>query len=597
MRKLILILFIIFSIFSCDLFVSTPELPVNPLDPNNEDFIPINLISLSLAETTQTIVVGGELQLAVLYEPQNTTDRALTWQSSNTAIAAVDVYGLVTGLTLGTTDITVLSTEDNSKTATLTITVSTEPIDNTTVDAASISLNVNSLALDVGQTSQLIETISPSNATNQTVSWSSDAAGIASVNSSGLVTAVSDGTAGITVITADGGFTDICTIIVSTPVTSISLDVNSLALDVSQTSQLIATINPANATNQTVSWTTDSAGIASVSSSGLVTAVSNGTAVITVITADGNFTDTCSVAVTTPTYVAGDSFTYTLSPASFNLVYVPGAIIFHTGMDDLGPPSNVPNPYWIAQTEVTFELWSEVYQWASGDTDMNGTIDGGETAGTYAFDNPGTYQATTYTPPAGPNFPAHLLNWRDAMIWCNALTEYMNMVNSTSYECVYQDTGVPVRDSTTSAYDTITPTITDGFRLLSSDEWELAARYIQDTGTINDIRDPGDYYPGNYASGSTADTLNGTETAKVANFTGSVQEVATTLNSNALGIYDMSGNMNEWVFDTYDASHKVMRGGSYNTSGDGFKLGYIYPSGWTYNTYVYYGFRIARSAD
>ena len=84
-------------------------------------------------------------------------------------------------------------------------------------------------------------------------------------------------------------------------VTGVSLDKHSESIEVDSTSTLTATITPSNATNKTITWTSGNTSIATVSD-GVVTGVSAGTTTITVRTADGNFTDTCTVTVTEPVY-------------------------------------------------------------------------------------------------------------------------------------------------------------------------------------------------------------------------------------------------------------------------------------------------------
>jgi len=88
-----------------------------------------------------------------------------------------------------------------------------------TIDVTGVSLDKNTDSIEIGETSLLTATITPSNATDKSVSWSSSNTSVATVNSSGLVTAVAQGTAIITVVTTDGGFTDTCTITVTQPVT------------------------------------------------------------------------------------------------------------------------------------------------------------------------------------------------------------------------------------------------------------------------------------------------------------------------------------------------------------------------------------------
>jgi len=124
-----------------------------------------------------------------------------------------------------------------------------------------------------------------------------------------LVTAIASGTATITVTTQDGAKTAAVSITVNTSnvaVTSVSLSPVSATLSVGATQQLTPTVLPANATNKTVSYTSNNTGVATVNASGLVTAVSNGTATITVTTADGNKTSTAVITVSTAT---GNYFT------------------------------------------------------------------------------------------------------------------------------------------------------------------------------------------------------------------------------------------------------------------------------------------------
>ena len=141
-------------------------------------------------------------------------------------------------------------------------------------------------------------TIYPANATNQNLSWSSTDPSVASV-SEGVVIANSSGTALITVTTEDGYKQATCEVSVKSkvyPVTGVSLDRTSIELAEGDVTTLNATIYPANATNQNLSWSSTDPSVASVWD-GIVTANSPGTAVITVTTEDGGKTATCEIAV------------------------------------------------------------------------------------------------------------------------------------------------------------------------------------------------------------------------------------------------------------------------------------------------------------
>ena len=172
----------------------------------------------------------------------------------------------------------------------------------TIVPVTGVSLDKTSLTLTTGKSGTLTATVAPANASNKAVSWASDNTSVATVDQNGKVTAVSAGTATITVTTVDGSKTATCTVtvedeIVTVPVTGVSLDKTSLTLTTGKSGTLTATVAPANASNKAVSWASSNTSVATVDQNGKVTAVSAGTATITVTTVDGNKTATCSVTV------------------------------------------------------------------------------------------------------------------------------------------------------------------------------------------------------------------------------------------------------------------------------------------------------------
>ncbi len=200
------------------------------------------------------------------------------------------------------------STQVNSITLTLGGGGSVTPPD--PVSVTGVSLNKNATTIAIGASETLTATITPANADNQAVTWSSDNTAVATVNQNGQVTGVAAGTATITVTTQDGNKTAFCTVTVPDPtadpvaVTGVSLNKTSTSLTVGSSETLTATVAPANATNQAVTWSSKNTAVATVNQNGLVTAVAAGTATITVTTADGNKTATCTVTVSaavTPT--------------------------------------------------------------------------------------------------------------------------------------------------------------------------------------------------------------------------------------------------------------------------------------------------------
>jgi len=173
------------------------------------------------------------------------------------------------------------------------------------VAVSSVSLDKTSLSLTEGESATLAATVKPDNATNKTVTWSSSNASVASVDASGKVTAVAEGTATITAKAGDKTAT--CTVTVKkkvVAVSSVSLDKTSLELTVGETATLVATVIPDRATEKTVSWSSSSSSVATVDASGKVTAVAKGTATITAKA--GGKTAICTVTVKKEGVVAGD---------------------------------------------------------------------------------------------------------------------------------------------------------------------------------------------------------------------------------------------------------------------------------------------------
>ena len=166
------------------------------------------------------------------------------------------------------------------------------------VAVTGVSVSPTTATVGLGSTQQLNATIAPLNATNQNVTWTSGNTAVATVNASGLVTAVATGTTTITVTTADGNKTATSAITVAAiPVASVAVSPTTASLYAGNTQQLTATISPANATNKNVTWTSNNTAIATVNSSGLVTAVAAGTATITATTQDGNKTASATITV------------------------------------------------------------------------------------------------------------------------------------------------------------------------------------------------------------------------------------------------------------------------------------------------------------
>ena len=130
----------------------------------------------------------------------------------------------------------------------------------------------------------------------------------------GVITAIAEGTATITVKTLDGNLTDTCAVTVekkeiTIDVSGVTLDKNSVEMKVGEKINLVATIQPINATTKEVIWTSSNEQVVKISENGIIEALKEGEATITVTTKDGEFTATCEIKVSTKNNTADDIYT------------------------------------------------------------------------------------------------------------------------------------------------------------------------------------------------------------------------------------------------------------------------------------------------
>lgn len=268
---------------------STPEVKSLSLDKSN---ISLSMSGTKTATLTPTVTADTG------------ADTTVYWSSNDESIVSVSKAS-------GTKDESVTLTANKSGSAVITAICGSKTVTcNVTVESGNVavtgvSLSDSSKTLVVGGSFTLTATVSPSNATNKNVTWSSSNTSVASVNN-GTVTALSSGTTTITVSTEDGNKTATCNVTVNAQtinVTGVSLDKTEADILVGGTDlTLVPTVQPSNATNNIVSWSSNNTSVATVED-GVVHAVSDGTAVITVTTVDGSKTASCTVHVTTPPVV------------------------------------------------------------------------------------------------------------------------------------------------------------------------------------------------------------------------------------------------------------------------------------------------------
>lgn len=264
-----------------------------------------------------------------------------------------------------------------------------EPSEPVAVDG--VTIDESSITLVVGGNQTLVATVTPADADDKSVTWSSSNSSVATVTD-GVVTAVSHGTAIITVITVDGGYTATCQVTVEAAevhVNGVSLDRSEMTLVEGQTGSLVATVSPGNATDKSVTWSVDDDSVVNVDQNGGVTAVSPGTATVTVTTVDGGYTATCQVTVeeravtgieATPdrsVYTVGDVFD---GGVSVELVYNDGSrepLSEGYAVDASAVDISTPGTYTVTVTYQTFTATFDVTVRAPGDVAISVTVIGG----------------------------------------------------------------------------------------------------------------------------------------------------------------------------------------------------------------------------
>ena len=250
-----------------------------------EKFPVVEVAGLTLNHSTATLMAGEALALQATITPSYATDQTVTWTTSDNTVAIV-ARGVVTAVAPG---VAVITAKAGDKEATCVVTV-----EKLYVAVMGILLSQSTASIDEGETLTLTATVMPEDADDKTVTWETSDASIATVED-GVVTGIVPGTATITA--KAGGRQATCVVTVKKryiPVTDIILNYYELELEIGKKVTLTATVLPENADKKTVTWRTSSTKVATVRR-GIVTAVSEGTAIITAETDD--YSVTCTVTV------------------------------------------------------------------------------------------------------------------------------------------------------------------------------------------------------------------------------------------------------------------------------------------------------------
>jgi uncharacterized protein YjdB len=246
--------------------------------------------SINAVETTQASAVTRDASGAEL------TGRTITWSSDNESVATVSSAGLVTAVAMGTVNITATS-EGQSGSAVLTVTPA--PVNTVSVTLAASSVN----AVQTTQATATLKDAQDRVLTGRAIVWTSDNTGVATVSSTGLVTAISGGTANITA-TSESRSGSAALAVTPAPVATVTVSPTARTVVAGSTEQLTATLKDAQdrvLTDRTVAWGSDNTAVATVSSTGLVAAVAAGGATITATSEGVNGTSAVTVTAPPPT--------------------------------------------------------------------------------------------------------------------------------------------------------------------------------------------------------------------------------------------------------------------------------------------------------
>lgn len=252
--------------------------------------------ALSLSQTS--VGLGKTKSVGRTFTPSNTTNKALTWTSNNTSIATVNSSGVVSGLALGTTTVTATTTDGSNITATGSVRVYKPVTD--------LSLSKYNVTLGLNDSDTVTAYITPSDAYYNSAGFRIESATsptpitISDNNNVCTITSGSNTGSARIKVTADDQtvYLNVTVSSIIVNATGISLNTNAITLEGGDTRTLTATLTPSDAT-ESVNWRSSNTSVATVSQSGVVTAVGAGTCTITCTTSKTGYSDTCTVTVPT----------------------------------------------------------------------------------------------------------------------------------------------------------------------------------------------------------------------------------------------------------------------------------------------------------
>jgi uncharacterized protein YjdB len=252
---------------------------------------PVEAETIVLNTTNQELKIGDEFQLTATIEPENTTDKSITWESNDDKIATVTEEGLVKAVGVGKAIITVTSGN-----VSVTCNIEVEPI-----QVTGISLSHEDIEIEITDEFELQATISPEDATNKKVIWQSKNPNIAEVDDNGNITGVNEGNTVVTAKTEEGNFSASCNVTVN--LKGLRLTMSDIKM-LPNTEELIWVLySTSDKAYVNATWSSSNPNVARVigdgpgTNSALIKALSIGTTIITATSADGSKQASCTIVV------------------------------------------------------------------------------------------------------------------------------------------------------------------------------------------------------------------------------------------------------------------------------------------------------------
>ena len=250
----------------------------------------INLKSINISPETLTLTEGNNGKLNVSFNPENATDKKVTWKSSNTKIVTVDESGNIKAISPGSATITAISNDGEYESSSK---ITVKSLDRS---LKSISLNKTELTLKVGESETLSINYNPSYASNKDVSWSSSNNDIVTIDN-GKVTAIKPGTVEIKATSKEGNHESICKVtVLFPPIESIKFERDKQTVYVGSTTTLKTISTPEDSMINNPVWSSSDETIATIEN-GELTALNVGKTTVTISDSEGKVTASTEITV------------------------------------------------------------------------------------------------------------------------------------------------------------------------------------------------------------------------------------------------------------------------------------------------------------